>query len=87
MPLRLRQIPENDKVNHHLIMHAFQDCYPPEVIGMVLSDCDAWEQHERQLNMATIIYLIMALSSFRRKQWWHQDVHLKGLSLSQIFLI
>ncbi len=27
------------------------------------------------------------LSSFRRKQWWHQDVHLKGLSLSQVFLI
>ena len=66
MPFRLRQIPANDKLSHHLILHAFADCYPLEMVASVLSDCRSWEKRERALNMATIMYLIMALSLFPR---------------------
>ena len=64
MSFRLRQIPADDKLNHHLVLHALQECYPAETIGCMLSECENWEQRERALNMPTIISLIMALSLF-----------------------
>lgn len=66
MPFRLRQIPSDDKLSHHFLLHAFHDCYPPEVVGLVLSDCHAWEERERALGMMSIMYLLMAFNLFPR---------------------
>lgn len=66
MPFRLRQIPENDKMCHHIALHTFQELYPLEQVAEILTQCRSWEKRERQLNMPSIVYLLMALSLFPR---------------------
>ena len=66
MPFRLRQISPDDKLDQYLMIPAFLDRYPVETVGALLSECRAWEQRDRKLNMLTLIYEIMAFSLLPR---------------------
>lgn len=66
MPFSLRQIPDDDKMCHQVGLHVLQDLCPRELVAQVLERCHAWEERERQLNMLTVVYLLIALHLFPR---------------------
>lgn len=61
MPYSLRQIAPESKFCHDLHLDVFDQILPVSLISEVLSTCDAWEERERELNMVTVIWVIIAM--------------------------
>jgi hypothetical protein len=61
MPYSLRQIAPESKFCHNLHLDVFDHIIPVSLISKVLNICDAWEKRERDLNMVTVICLIIAM--------------------------
>jgi hypothetical protein len=66
MSYSLRQIAPQSKFCHGLHLDVFDHIIPVSVISHVLSDCDAWEKRERDLNMVAVIELIIAMGLLPR---------------------
>ena len=61
MPYSLRQIAPESKFCHDLHVDVFDQILPVSLISEVLSTCDAWEERERELNMVTVVWVIIAM--------------------------
>lgn len=57
----IREMNWDDKVCHHFDLGLLQEVIGPDLVQLVLSGCDAWEERERRLNMHTMIYWLIAL--------------------------
>lgn len=79
MPFTVLQIPEDDKVCHHTLLHVLHQLYSPEVLGQTLTQCHAWEERERDLNMLVVCYLLIGLHLFPHLS---QEAVLRELSSS-----
>ena len=64
MSLTVRQLDLPCKPADHLTLPQLETILPPQVIQDVLTDCEAWEQREKKLNMQAIVYLIIALALY-----------------------
>src|SRR5712692_631071 len=64
MPVTVRQIDPQCKPADYVTLPQLETILPPQVIGEVLTDCDAWEEREKKLNMPAMIYLIIALALY-----------------------
>src|SRR5436309_7595583 len=64
MPVSVRQIDPQCKIADYLTLPQVETILPPHVIQEVLTDCEAWEQREKKLNMQAMIYLIIALALY-----------------------
>jgi hypothetical protein len=64
MTLTVRQIDPQCKPADHLTLPQLETILPAQVIQAVLTDCEAWEQREKKLNMQAMIYLIIALALY-----------------------
>ena len=64
MTVTIRQIDPHCKLADYVTLPQLETILPPQVIGEVLTDCDAWEQREKKLNMQAMIYLIIALALY-----------------------
>lgn len=67
MPFSLAPIPPESKLAHLLQVPLLEDLYPREVVSELLTRCQAWEQRERKLSQLLIVYYVIALSLFRRR--------------------
>jgi hypothetical protein len=47
-----------------LTLPQLETIVPPHLIQAVLSECEAWEQRAKKLNMQAMIYLLMALALY-----------------------
>jgi len=61
MSYSLRQIAPESKFCHDLHVDVLDQILPVSLISEVLSTCDAWEERERELNMVTVIWVIIAM--------------------------
>ena len=61
MSYSLRQIAPESKFCHDLHLDVFDQILPVSLISEVLSTCDAWEERERDLNMVTVVWVIIAM--------------------------
>lgn len=64
MSMSVRQLEPQCKLAHYLTLPQLETIIPPQVIQEVLTECEAWEQREKKLNMQAMIYLIMALALY-----------------------
>lgn len=64
MSASVRQIDPQCKLAEYLSLPQLETIIPPQVIQEVLTDCEAWEQREKKLNMQAMIYLIIALALY-----------------------
>ena len=64
MPVSVRQIDPQCKIADYLTLPQLETILPPHVIQDVLSQCEAWEQREKKLNMQAMIYLLIALALY-----------------------
>jgi hypothetical protein len=64
MSVTVRQIDPQCKIAQYLTLPQVETIIPPQVIQEVLTECEAWEQREKKLNMQAMIYLIMALALY-----------------------
>ena len=64
MPVTICQIDPQCKPVDYLTLPHLETMLAPTVIQQVLSDCGAWEQREKKLNMQAMIYLIIALALY-----------------------
>jgi hypothetical protein len=64
MSLTVRQMDPQCKIADHLTLPQLETILPSQVIQEVLTDCEAWEQREKKLNMQAMIYLIIALALY-----------------------
>lgn len=64
MPESVRQIDPQCKTLDHVTLPQLETIIPPHVIQEVLTQCDAWEQREKKLNMQAMVYLIIALALY-----------------------
>lgn len=64
MSLSVRQIDPQCKPADYLTLPQVEMILPPQMIQEVLTDCEAWEQREKKLNMQAMIYLIIALALY-----------------------
>jgi Insertion element 4 transposase N-terminal/Transposase DDE domain len=60
----IRQVVLDSKITHHVSLSMIESVIPPETVEQVLSECDAWEQREKKLNMRAIVYWLIALHVF-----------------------
>ena len=60
----IRQVLLDSKITHHVSLSMIESVIPPETVEQVLSECAAWEQREKKLNMRAIVYWLIALSVF-----------------------
>lgn len=58
----LRQIAPESKFSHLLHLDVFEQIIPVALIREVLSQTQSWEKRERDLNMVTVIVVIIAMS-------------------------
>jgi hypothetical protein len=76
----VRQMDPQCKIVDYLTLPQLETILAPQVIHEVLTDCEAWEQREKKLNMPTMIYVIIALALYRH--WSTREVYrrlLQGL--------
>ena len=59
MKYTIREELFDDKVCHHMDVGLLQRVIPPQLVEQVLSDCGAWEERERKLNMVAMVYLLI----------------------------
>ena len=52
------------KVCHQLSWSLVSSMLPASLINEVLTDCQAWEQREKKINMQALVYFILGLSLF-----------------------
>jgi Insertion element 4 transposase N-terminal len=64
MSVTIRQIDPQCKIAHYLTLPQLETIIPPQVIQEVLTECEAWEQREKKLNMQAMRYLLMALALY-----------------------
>ncbi len=64
MSVTVRQIDPQCKIADHLSLPQVETIIPAHVIQDVLTQCEAWEQREKKLNMQAMIYLIIALALY-----------------------
>jgi hypothetical protein len=64
MCVTVRQIDPQCKPAEYLTLPQLEPILAPEVIQEVLTECGAWEQRGKKLNMQAMIYLIMALALY-----------------------
>ena len=62
MSLSVRQLDPQCKLAQSVTLPQLETIIAPQVIQEVLSECEAWEQREKKLNMQAMIYLIMAMA-------------------------
>jgi hypothetical protein len=62
MCVTIRQIDPQCKLADYVTLPQLETILPASVIQEVLTDCEAWEQREKKLNMQAMIYLIIALA-------------------------
>jgi hypothetical protein len=60
----VRQIDPQCKLADHLSLPQLEPIIPMHVVQDVLTECEAWEQREKKLNMQAIMYLIIALALY-----------------------
>jgi hypothetical protein len=61
MSYSLRQIAPESKFCHDLHLDVFDQIIPVSLISEMLSQCQAWEERERSLNMVAVISVIIAM--------------------------
>lgn len=64
MSVSVRQIDPQCKIADHLSLPQLETIIPMHVVQDVLTECEAWEQREKKLNMQAIMYLIIALALY-----------------------
>jgi len=64
MPTSVRQIDRECKIADYVTLPQLETIIPSHVIQEVLTECDAWEERERKLNMQAMVYLIIALALY-----------------------
>lgn len=64
MPVSVRHIDPQCKPADYLTVPQLETIVPAQVIQDVLTDCEAWEEREKKLNMQALIYLIIALALY-----------------------
>jgi hypothetical protein len=64
MSASVNQIDRECKVAGYVTLPQLETIIPPHVIQEVLTECDAWEERERKLNMQAMMYLIIALALY-----------------------
>ena len=64
MPTTIRSLDPDCKPADYLTLPQLETILAPQVIQEVLSDCNAWEQREKKLNMQAMIYLLIALALY-----------------------
>jgi hypothetical protein len=64
MSSNVRQIDPQCKIVDYLTLPQLETIIAPQVIQEVLTDCEAWEQREKKLNMQAMIYLLIALALY-----------------------
>lgn len=64
MGYSLRQMSEDSKLIQHIELNALEPVLPAEQVYGVLSDLEAWEQRERGLNMAVLVWLVIAMNLY-----------------------
>jgi len=64
MSVNVHQIDPQCKIVDQLTLPQLETILPSQVIQEVLTDCEAWEQREKKLNMQAMIYLIIALALY-----------------------
>ena len=66
MSFKLQQLAPESKLCWHLRVQILERCYPRDLVGDLLTKCQAWEQRERKLSQLVIVYYVIALSLFRQ---------------------
>ena len=64
MSITVSQLEPSCKPAAYLSLPQLETIIAPQVIQEVLTECGAWEQREKKLNMQAIIYLIIALALY-----------------------
>lgn len=64
MSLSVRQIDPHSKLADQLSLPQLETILPAHLIQEVLTNCQAWEQREKKLNMQAMIYVIIALALY-----------------------
>src|SRR5579859_588001 len=64
VPVSVRQIDPQCKLAQYVSLPQLETIIAPHVVQDVLSQCEAWEQREKKLNMQAMTYLIIALALY-----------------------
>jgi hypothetical protein len=64
MPVSVRQMDRQCKIADYLTLPQLETILPPHMLQEVLTECEAWEQREKKLNMQAMTYLIIALALY-----------------------
>jgi Insertion element 4 transposase N-terminal/Transposase DDE domain len=64
MSVSVRQLDPQCKIADYLTLPQLETIIPVHVVQDVLTECEAWEQREKKLNMQAMIYLIIALALY-----------------------
>ena len=64
MSVTVHQFERQCKLVDYLSLPQIETIIPPQVIQEVLTDCKAWEQREKKVNMQAMIYLLIALALY-----------------------
>jgi hypothetical protein len=64
MSTSVTQMDRECKIADYVTLPQLETLIPPHVIQEVLTECDAWEERERKLNMQAMVYLIIALALY-----------------------
>jgi len=64
MGYRIREITETDKFSSLVTLDALSHAIPQAAIETVLHAQDAWEQRERKLSMAMVVYAVITMNLY-----------------------
>ena len=64
MSVSVTQIDPQCKIADYVTLPQLETIIPPHAIQEVLTECGAWEERERKLNMQAIVYMIIALALY-----------------------
>src|SRR5436305_1129554 len=64
MSTSVKQIDPQCKIADYMTLPQLETIIPPHAIQEVLTECDAWEERERKLNMQAMVYLIIGLAIY-----------------------
>jgi Insertion element 4 transposase N-terminal/Transposase DDE domain len=64
MSVNVHQLDPQCKIADYLTLPQLETIIPAHVVQDVLTECEAWEQREKKLNMQAMIYLIIALALY-----------------------
>lgn len=64
MPGSVRQIDPQCKPAQYVSLPQLETIIPPHLVQEILTECEAWEQREKKLNMQAMIYLLIALALY-----------------------